>query len=118
MDSSYVHKIRDWVVLDNEILRQKETVQDAIDKKKVIEEDILQYVEENQFENLTLTISDGSIKFGKKSMTQPLSIKTLKILLEKYAVSHQISINVNDICQYITQNLEKKNSIYMKRELK
>lgn len=118
MDSTYVQKVKDWVVLDNEILRQKESVQEAVEKKKTIEEDIITYVGENQFENLTLTISDGAIKFGKKSTTQPLSIKTLKILLDKYAVTKQVSLDTNDVCQFVMQNLDKKNTIYMKRELR
>lgn len=118
MNSTYVEKVKDWVVLDNEILRHKESVEEAVEKKKMIEEDVLKYVEENQFEHLTLTISDGSIKFGKKTTTQPLSIKTLKILLDKYAATKHVSLDTNDVCQFVMQNLEKKNTIYMKRELR
>lgn len=117
MDISYVRKVQEWVELDNKILRSKEDMKDTYDRKKEVEDDIIRYVEENRFENLSLSISDGNIKFAKKTNIQPLSLKVLRQILEQYSIEGS-DINVNDICSFVSKNLEKKNSISMKRDIR
>lgn len=118
MDISYINKVREWVEIDNKILRSKDNIKEAVDKKKDLEEEILEYVEKNKLTELTLNISDGTIKFSKKVATQPLSIKTIKALMEKYKEEYNLDIDVNDICTFISSNLEKKTSHFMKRDVK
>jgi hypothetical protein len=118
MDITYVKKVQEWVELDNKIVRNKDEMKETIEKKKDLEDDILQYIEENKFDNLSLSISDGNIKFAKKTNTQPLSIKTIKTLLEKYKVEKNITLDIDDVCTFISSNLEKKSSTFMKRDIK
>lgn len=120
MDLSYVKRIQEWVELDNLILKNKEQIQEKVEKKKQLEEEILDYVETNKLENLCLNISDGKIKFNKRSTTQPLSMKILRQLMEKYNLEkdNNTFININEICDFIASNLEKKSQIFLKREIK
>lgn len=116
MDIKYVRKIQEWVELDNKVLKTKEEMKEIYDKKKEVEDEILDYVEEHKFDNLSLSISDGTIKFSKRNTTQPLSMKTLKSILEKYSKDHT-NLDVNEICDFVSKNMEKKSSICMKRDI-
>jgi hypothetical protein len=118
MDLKYVKKVQEWVEMDNKIIRNKESMKEAVDRKKDLEDEIMDYVESNKIDNLSLNISDGTIKFAKKVTTQTLSIKALKGLMEKYVTENNLDLNVDAVCNYVNTNLEKKSSLYMKRDIK
>lgn len=118
MDLEYIRKVQEWVELDNRILRNKEQIKEVIEKKTSLETEILDYVEDKKIEDLTLSISDGNIKFAKKHTVQQINNRTLKTLLEKYVDEKQIKLDVNEICNFITNNLEKKSGVYMKRSIR
>ena len=117
MDFEYIKKIQTWVEYDNKLIKNKEQIQSVVEKKKELEEDILKYVEENKYDKLTLNISDGNIKFSKRNVTQPLSMKTLKTILEKY-VNEKNNININEILEFVSTNLETKQKVHMQRDFK
>ena len=118
MDLEYFQKVQAWVGLDNRIITGKEELKPIMEQKAALETDILTYIEEKKFEDLTVNITDGTIKFGKKTVTQGLSGKVVKGMLDTYAQEKGITIDVDDFCNYMATNLEKKNSIYMKRNLR
>ena len=117
MDFEYIKKIQTWVEYDNKIIKNKDQIQGVMEKKKNLEDDILKYVEENKYDKLTLNISDGNIKFSKRNVTQPLSMKTLKSILEKYKHEKK-DINIEDIIEYVSTSLETKQKIHMQRDFK
>lgn len=118
MDLQHVQKVKDWVELDNKILRNREDLKEVVEKKKVLEEDIITYVKNNNIENFSLNISDGHIKFAKRTTNQPLSIKVMRLLLEKFNEERNASLDVADICQFVSDNLEKSSTLFMKRDIK
>jgi hypothetical protein len=93
-------------------------LKDIVDKKKRLEEEILEYVETNKLENLCLNITDGTVKFSKRNQTQSLSIKVIKSMLESYIDKRNKKVDVDDICDFIVTNLEKKTQVFMKRDIK
>lgn len=117
MDIAYIKKVQEWVECDNKILKNKETMKETIEKKKQLEEDIVQYVEDNKYDKLTLNITDGNIKFSKRNVTQPLSMKVLRGILEKYSTTEE-HIDVGNIIKYISESLETKQKVHMAREIK
>lgn len=117
MDPEYVDKVKQWVEYDNIILKHKESVKDVQEKKKDLEESILQYIEDNKYDKLTIQISDGHIKFGKRNITQPLSMKTLKSILEKYSAQEE-TVDVQGMMKFIADNLDVKAKTVMNREVK
>jgi DNA-binding protein Fis len=116
MELNYIKRVQDWVESDNKLFKLKEDMKDPIEKKKQLEEEILTYVESNKLDNLCLNISDGTIKFSKRNQTQPLSMRVIKSLLDSYSETN--TINVDDICDFILSNLEKKTVVCMKRNIK
>lgn len=117
MDIEYIRKVQDWVECDNKILKSKDSIKEIVEKKKKLEEEIIQYVEDNKYDKLTLNITDGNIKFSKRNTTQPLSMKVLRALLEKYSTSEE-NIDVVAIMKYISESLETKQKVHMSREIK
>lgn len=131
MDSTYITKIQKWVELDNQILRSQESVKvhtealnknkdevaTIVEEKKKVENDILEYIQKNSFDKLTINIGDGAIKFGKKTSQQPLTLKTLKSLLDKWSETNKNNVDTNKLYDFIVDNLDKKTAIFMKREL-
>lgn len=132
MDVAYINKIQKWVELDNVILRSQEGVKDHLEalnknkeevakwteEKKTIEDNVLDYIQKNKMDKLTINISDGCIKFGKKNTQQNLTLKTLKTLLDKYSEAEGVGVDTNKLFDFIVDNLEKKTTLFMKRDLK
>ena len=116
MDQEYIQKVQEWVNLDNKLLKYKEQIQNDTDKKRELETEIIDYINKNKLDNLSLTISDGKIKFSKRMTTQSLSMKTLREILDQYFHESQ-DTNVNMIISYIGSKLEKKTQTTMKREI-
>jgi hypothetical protein len=114
MDPSYVEKVQEWVTLDNQVLKYKQDIQTIIDKKREIETEILDYIKEQNLDGMSLTTSDGKIKFPKRQVTQSLSIKVLRELLDKYFKNESA---VEDVVKFVSANLDKKMQITMKREI-
>lgn len=117
MDPRYVEKIQEWVKLDNQLLRVKDSTSDIQQKKKDLEEDILEFISKNKLEALTINISDGTIKFSSQNTKTPLNMKSLKTILDKYS-SEESPINVDEIIKYISNNLETKTRSFIKRDVK
>jgi hypothetical protein len=117
MDPEHIDKIKQWVTLDNKVQKSKEAIKSVQDDKKALEEEILDYVASNNCDKLVINISDGTIKFAKKTTQQSISMKYLKDILRKFSEEKQ-SIPHDILLKYITDNLEKHISLTMKRDIK
>lgn len=117
MDPEHIDKVKKWVTLDNKVQKSKEVIKTVQDDKKALEDEILDYVANNNCEKLVINISDGTIKFAKKTTQQSISIKYLKDILRKFSEEKQ-SIPHEELVKYITDNLEKHTSLTMKRDIK
>lgn len=115
MEADYVEKVKEWVELDNKAMELKTSISDLNEKKKELEEDIIEYVEKNQLENISLNITDGKLKFPKTTVKQSLSIKYLKVALGKYNEEHSSDIDVDALCKYLIDNLETTSRLTIKR---
>jgi predicted site-specific integrase-resolvase len=117
MDNEYVEKMKEWIEMDNvsSVLRQQ--ISKLNDKKKELEDDILKYVEENNLEKVVVTVSDGTLKFPKRSQQQAISLKFLKSNLSKYNDEKE-HINVEEVFKFLTSNLETKTKLSIKRDVR
>jgi hypothetical protein len=117
MEATYVDKVKEWVDIDNKAMELKTSINELNEKKKELEEDIIDYVEKNQLENISLNLSDGRLKFPKTTVKQSLSMKYLKATLGKYNEEHASAtqIDVDALCQYLVDNLETTTKLSIKR---
>lgn len=131
MEAAYVNKVKQWVEIDNKIIRAQDVLKphnEVIDKckddikplqeqKKLIEDDIVSYIESNKLEKLTINITDGAIKFGKKTSQPPITLKLLKFILDKYA-EEEGDVDTGKLYDFILDNIDKKTTYFMKRDMK
>lgn len=117
MDPTYVSKVQEWVECDNVIAKHKEDMKTVHDKKKTLEDDIIKYVEDHKYDKLIINITDGHIKFGKRKVTQSMSMKTLAAILDKYSKQHE-TLDVQSIMKFVDESLETKSKTIMSREFK
>ena len=125
MDSEYIDKVKTWVSLDNKVTRTMDTIkslkedaQPYIDERKDVEEEILEYIQKNKYEKLTVNIADGTIKFGKKTTSTSLSMKLIKNLLEEYAMRNSPeNIPHSSIYDFFIENIDKKTTYFIKRDI-
>ena len=133
MDPVYIEKIQKWVQLDNkyaDIQKKITALQDEmrsiqeqnkplIESRDELEKDITEYVQSSKMDMLTINTSDGSIKFTKRNTTQVLSLKILKVLLTSYKNdtddTSATSFDVDNVLNYVANNLEKKTKLGIKR---
>lgn len=118
MDNRYVDKMKEWLELDNQVMKIKEELNELNDQKKELEDEILQYVEDNALEKVTVNISDGTLKFAQTSQKQALSIKVLKNVLGKFIEDKNCNLDVDEVVKFISSNLESKSKKYIKRDVR
>lgn len=130
MNPDYIKKVQDWVKLDNKILEVEsqltplkdsikqilEEHKDIYEKKTTIERDIIDYIQSNNMDMLTIKTSDGNIKFSKRTNTQPLSMKLLRGILQDYEEANP-DISADDIIQFVSTKLDKKSNLSIKRQI-
>jgi hypothetical protein len=130
MDSDTVDKLRRWVELDNKILRNKQEMATVVEEKKEVEDTILDYVETQNLENITVSITDGTIKFAKRTTTQALTLKTLRLLLDRFVededkdtTTHDAASDKNQrdlldrVYEFVSSHLTKKTTHVMSRSI-
>lgn len=117
MDPIYVERMKEWVDIDNKLMKLKDQVQELNEEKKDVEEDILKYVETKGLDKVTVNISDGTLKFPKRSTQQSISLKYLKNTLAKYSEEKQ-DIDAEELYKFLVGNLETKTKMFIKRDIR
>ena len=137
MDAHYIDLVKEWVKLDNivtkntiEVKEIKDKVNEEVkavaervlsetEKKKEIEKDIIEYVQDNKLDTMQLKISDGVITFGKKITPKPITQKWLREILQKYGEEHPNKLfESTTVIEYILSNIEKKVDYSINRTIK
>ena len=75
--------VKNWVMIDNKIKQQSETIKDLRKKRNHLTTKIFSYAEENNLENAVIEISDGKLKFQQSKQTPPLTFKFLEECLNE-----------------------------------
>lgn len=118
MNEHCIKLVKKWVDYDNVIEIKKTKLKDIQDKKKVVEDEILEYVEENDLKNLHINITDGNIKFSETKSNQMITQKYLKDAIESFFQNHTGSnINPKALYDYIMTNRETKTRLCIKRNI-
>ena len=76
--------IKNWVVLDNKIKAINNQLNDLKSEKNKYNNSIIEYIANNNLDNVTINISDGKLKFSNTNYSQPLTYKYIYICLNNY----------------------------------
>jgi hypothetical protein len=109
---SFENQINDWIELDNQLKLYNEKIKMIRDKKNIITQNILNYVDANQLTEKSVKIPDGSLKFVNLNTTQAITFKYLETCLSEIIKNDN---QVKKILDYIKQRRVVKQQMEIKR---
>ena len=108
---NFEQQIQQWVLLDNQLKQINEKTKDLREKRNNIEENIINYANNNNLSNATVKIGDGKLKFTNTRVPEPLTFKYLeKTLSEVIKNESQVKL--------IMEHLKQKRNIKTVPEIK
>lgn len=81
---SFEENIRKWVQIDNEIKAKLLTIKQLRLERERYNENIIEYITENELGNATVKIGDGKLRFIDSNYPQPLTYKFICETLCEY----------------------------------
>lgn len=109
---SFKNDIKEWVSIDNKTKILNEEIRALRQTKSDISDKISNYVDDNQLDASTITISDGRLKFVETKQIQPISMKFIEKCLSE-CIDDESSIE--QIMGYIKDSREYKINKDIKR---
>tara|TARA_A100001015_G_C15003364_1_gene719557 strand:+ start:1535 stop:1891 length:357 start_codon:yes stop_codon:yes gene_type:complete len=103
--------IKKWVALDNNIKQLNEQIKKLKDEKMSYNKDILEYVSNNNLDNATIKINNGTLKFVNSNSSQVLTYTFLLDCLKKF-------INNDDKAMEIIKFIKSQREIKTVKEIK
>jgi hypothetical protein len=99
-----INNIKEWVKLDNEIQQLKTEEMKRKKSQKEISKYIMNQMKESEIDEFNL--KEGTLKYSRKTVKQPLTKKTLANILTKY---YNGNIDeANELNNFILSNREEK----------
>lgn len=119
MNNECAQKVKRWVELDNAVEVRKTKLKAVSDEKKVLEEEILDYIETNDMQNLQINITGGHIRFAEQRGFQGFTLKSVKDGLAKYFESKGRPDDpmIENIYEYLVKNRDTRTKLTIKRTL-
>jgi hypothetical protein len=72
---SFEHNIKDWVNVDNQIKLLNDRTRALREERSELHDKILLQVQDNNLEQSTIQITDGTLKFPISKATKPLTLR-------------------------------------------
>jgi translation initiation factor 2B subunit (eIF-2B alpha/beta/delta family) len=117
MNDTVISNIQRWVVLDNKVELKKSKMKEYADERKRLEDEILNYVEDNQKANMRINISDGFIDFQENKSQQMITLRYVKDALNAFFEGNPTEVTASSIVDYLLQNRETKTKLVMRRHI-
>ena len=109
---SFEENIRKWIQIDNQIKEKTLNIKQLRIEREQHNENILEYIDENNLANATIKIGDGKLRFIDSNYHQPLTYKFLcEVLCEYFQDDDE---TVGEILQFI----KSKRTIKTVKEIK
>ena len=105
-------KIKQWVLIDNQLKIIHEKTREIRNKKNELLDEITNYVKNNHIENKIIEISDGSLKFYEKKEYSGLTYSYIEECLGKII---QDKKHVDHIMNYLRENRPVKSIMDIRR---
>jgi hypothetical protein len=109
---SFETQIKSWVTLDSEIRNENEKLKKLREKRKLLCNEIYEYVNDNELNNAVVNISDGRLKFVQTKTTNQYTLKYIKECLSHFIEDES---SIQSIIKYMKDNREVKYSEEIKR---
>ena len=108
-----VHNIKEWIQIDNEIIRLKKEVKEKTNKKKELSLSLVDIMKTNNID--CFDINGGALVYKKNKVKKPISGKTLLLSLQKYYKTNDLM--AEEVAKYIMDNREEQIKEIIKRKI-
>lgn len=117
MEQNTVSKIKTWIEVDNQLRKLNEKAQLLRNRKKELEDSLVDDIHEQELINTQVNISDGHIKFVEKKVTENVTLKFIKKNLESFFETFKGTPNADIVYKYIIKNRKTDNVISINRKI-
>tara|TARA_Y100000591_G_C21636040_1_gene595337 strand:+ start:229 stop:591 length:363 start_codon:yes stop_codon:yes gene_type:complete len=100
-----VHKIKDWVRIENEMKMLQKELKSRREEKKKLTEDLVQVMKQHDID--CFDMKEGKILYTQNKIKAPLSKKHLMGCLQQYFEKHP-SIDANEVIEYVLEKRDIK----------
>jgi len=108
-----INNIKEWVRLDNEIVKFKKEMKERNDRKKVLTENLISTMKKNEID--CFDINGGAIMYKQNKIKKTLNGKTLLLALKKYYNENESM--AEDLTKHILESREEKIKEVIKRKI-
>ena len=112
---SFEENIRKWIQIDNTIKERQLSIKQLKVEKEQYNENILEYMNENNLENATIKIGDGKLRLVEHNIPQAL---TFKFICESLCEYFQDDEDHEELVKEIITFMKEKRNIKTTTELK
>ena len=111
-DQLIVH-IKEWIKIDNEILKLKQEIKEKNTKKKSLTEELVDVMKENNID--CFNINGGAVLYKKNIVKKPINSKMLLTTLQTY---YKDNFDMSqEITEHILNNREEVTKETIKRKI-
>lgn len=112
MSNEFTNMIKEWVTIDNELRELSLKSKSLREKKNNVNNNVINYIENNNLDNAIIKISDGTLKFNYTNISQPLTFKYINECLSDIINDKN---QVEAIINYIKNKRNVKSIMDIKR---
>tara|TARA_B100001027_G_scaffold216251_2_gene192071 strand:+ start:979 stop:1320 length:342 start_codon:yes stop_codon:yes gene_type:complete len=94
---SFEKSIQSWVSLDNELKILNNKTRELREKRNLVSDSIIKYVQTNRLDNSVVEISDGQLRFANVNSQQTLTFKFLENTLKELYTDNEVKKIINYI---------------------
>jgi hypothetical protein len=108
-----INNIKEWVRLDNEIVKFKKEMKERNDRKKVLTENLISTMKKNEID--CFDINGGALIYKTNKVKKPINGKTLLLALQNYFKEDPNT--AQDLTKHILNSREEQIKEMIKRKV-
>jgi hypothetical protein len=108
-----VTSVKEWIKMDNEIVKLKAEIKERNAKKKLLTESLMNVMKKNEIE--CFDINGGALVYKKNIIKKPINGKMLLSVLQKYYTNDPKT--AEELTKHVLDNREEKIKETIKRKI-
>jgi hypothetical protein len=111
-NEEFIENIKKWVHYDSMMVQYRQEIKSIQEQKDVIHQTIMNHLQSNNMENITINISDGYLKVSETNSTTAITLQFLRSCLDEFFKNEDMA----ERCfQFIKQKRQTKQQKGIKR---
>lgn len=108
-----VNNIKEWIKIDNEIMKFQNEIKERKNKKKTLSESLMNVMKKNEID--CFDINGGALIYKKNKIKKPINAKNLMSVLQNYYKNDLKQ--AEDLTKHIMENREEQIKETIRRKI-